>query len=72
MFTLLIGAVSVLTFVGTFYLTGAISTHTMGGVRFRLVVSAAVTAAVGYGLFRAADRLGLRPPPNTPTGTLFQ
>lgn len=72
MFNLLIGAVSVLTFVGTFYLTGAISTHTMGGVRFRLGVSAAVTGAVGYGLFMLADRLGLRSPSNTPTGTLFK
>jgi drug/metabolite transporter (DMT)-like permease len=71
MFILMIGAVSVLTFVGTFFLTGAIATPTMGGGRFQLGVSAAVTAAVGYGLFMLADRLGLRQPSDTPRGTLF-
>jgi hypothetical protein len=71
-FTLLIGAASVVTFAATFYLTTALLPHSQYGVRLGLTLSVGITCAVGYGLFVLADRLGLRNTATPPSGTLFK
>ena len=71
-FTLLIGAASVVTFAATFYVTTAILPHNQEGVRLGLLLSVGITFAVGYGLFVLTDRLGLRNSAGTSSGTLFK